>query len=632
MARSVRHITWILIVGSLVLFANLGGPRLWDRDEPRNAGCAVEMLQRGDWVTPVFDGELRTHKPILLYWLMMAAYAVFGISEFSARFWSAALGLGTALLTYGIGRRLFSSAAGFWAAIILLTTLMFDVASRAATPDSILIFWSTAAIFVYVWGTFPNVSPDVTTVHGHEPIRLFPTAPVAILMYACMGMAVLTKGPVGFVLPTAVIGMYLLIRRLPQRDEALGVSRAIAGRRRNTGATGWHILWRIVGSVIRPFAPRHFVATCWSMRPITAIIVILLVALPWYWAVGLRTDGAWLRGFFLEHNLGRATHSLEGHRGSLIYYPVALLIGFFPWSVFAAPVAVDTTRRLRQRSPGRAGTLLALCWIGVYLGLFSVVSTKLPSYITPCYPAVALLVSCFVQDWLVGRSRAAVGWNQWAFTTLALVGLIALIAIPIVTTKLMPGDQWLAVISLIPIGTAGTALLLQRRQRNRLAVTAFAVGATLLMTSVFTVAAKQVDNRRTFDRLLARIERAADHPVIGTLGTLEPSWVFYAGHPLDRLSMDDRAAHHPTTMASDHKSENVPIQKPAISVRGYLEQGPDHFVITTDRVIQQIGPLPRHVKVLAKTKGFLKKLQLVLLGWDEEAQVTMADTRAAARR
>ena len=107
MNSTARHILLIVILGTLVLFSNLGGPRLWDRDEPRNAGCAREMLERGDWVTPVFDGELRTHKPVLLYWFMMTAYAVFGVNEFAARFWSAATAIGTALLTYGIGRRLW---------------------------------------------------------------------------------------------------------------------------------------------------------------------------------------------------------------------------------------------------------------------------------------------------------------------------------------------------------------------------------------------------------------------------------------------------------------------------------------------------------------------------------------------
>ena len=64
----------VAAIAAFVMLTNLGGPRLWDRDEPRNAGCAWEMLARGDWVVPVFNGELRTHKPVLLYWCIMASY------------------------------------------------------------------------------------------------------------------------------------------------------------------------------------------------------------------------------------------------------------------------------------------------------------------------------------------------------------------------------------------------------------------------------------------------------------------------------------------------------------------------------------------------------------------------------
>ena len=91
------HLTLIVLVAGVVLFTNLGGPTLWDRDEPRNAGCALEMLQRGDWMVPVFNAELRAHKPILLYWLIMSAYELFGVNELrpvsarpcwaSARYW-----------------------------------------------------------------------------------------------------------------------------------------------------------------------------------------------------------------------------------------------------------------------------------------------------------------------------------------------------------------------------------------------------------------------------------------------------------------------------------------------------------------------------------------------------------------
>ena len=418
------HFAVILAVSSLVLFTNLGGPRLWDRDEPRNAGCAAEMMQRGDWVVPVFNAELRAHKPVLLYWLIMSAYGVFGVSEFAARFWSAALAVGTAMATYGIGRRLFHAQVGLWAAVILATSLMFDVAGRAATPDSALIFCSTAALLVYVLAAFPANGT-------YFPQRWW----AAAAMYGLMGLAVLAKGPVGAVLPTAVIGMFLLIVRLPETVQSVH-------------RPAWQ---RWLLQLVRPFSPSHFLRTCWSMRPLTAIMVILAVAGPWYAWVGWRTGGEFLRVFFGEHNLGRAAQAMEGHSGGLWYYPVAILVGFFPWSVFAAPVVTDVAARVRQRAPWSAGYVFALCWIGVYVGLFSLAQTKLASYVTPCYPALALLTACFVRHWTRGLAAGWRGWPAGAIVTLGLVGLVMAVALPLAAHRFLPGEEWLGLVGLIPL-------------------------------------------------------------------------------------------------------------------------------------------------------------------------------------
>ena len=155
MSSAKGNLGLLIGLSVIVFFTNLGGPKLWDRDEPRNAGCAIEMMEAQDWVVPRFNDELRTHKPALLYWLMIAAYSFLGVSEFSARFFSAVLGTLTVLLTYDMGRRLFDRATGLWAGICLATTLMFTVAARAATPDAPLIFFVALGMWVYVGFSFP---------------------------------------------------------------------------------------------------------------------------------------------------------------------------------------------------------------------------------------------------------------------------------------------------------------------------------------------------------------------------------------------------------------------------------------------------------------------------------------------
>src|SRR5688572_18340956 len=137
--------SWAIVAGmaALTFFLGLGSPQLFDEDEPKNAECGREMFVRGDWLVPTFNEELRTDKPILVYWFMLSAYHLFGVTEFAARFWSAVHGVGTCLLTYNIGRVLFSRRIGLWAGIMLASSLMFTTVARASTPDSTLIFFTT---------------------------------------------------------------------------------------------------------------------------------------------------------------------------------------------------------------------------------------------------------------------------------------------------------------------------------------------------------------------------------------------------------------------------------------------------------------------------------------------------------
>src|SRR4051812_21487795 len=429
----LKQASLVAAIAALVMLSNLGGSRLWDRDEPRNAECAREMLARGDWVVPVFNGELRTHKPALLYWCIMASYGAFGINEFAARLPSALCAMGSALCVYRMGRRLFGPRAGVWAAVALATSLMFVVAGRAATPDSLLIFCTTAALMIFVCGTFRprfettplDAVPQLIVEASYFPQHW----PTVVGMYAVMGLGVLAKGPVGLILPTAVIGMFVLVARLPSRNATEGVP------------------YRLIA----PFEPLHFLKTCWSMRPLTALFAAAAVALPWYFAVGVATNGEFLRSFFFEHNLGRATASLENHGGTIFYYPIAILVGFFPWSIFAIPVAIDTALQLRRRDRFHAGYLLAACWVGVYVALFSVARTKLPSYVTPCYPALALLVGDYIDRWSRQAASVAQGWLIAAFSCLAIVGIAVAVAVPLAAKQMLPGEEWLGLIGLIPL-------------------------------------------------------------------------------------------------------------------------------------------------------------------------------------
>ncbi len=577
MRQSWVHQTLIVIVAAVVLFTNLGGVRLWDQDEPRNAGCTLEMLERDDWIVPVFNGELRGHKPILLYWLMMTSYAVFGVSEFAARFWSAVLAIGTALATYQIGKKLFDPMVGLWAGVILTTTLMFDVAGRAATPDSALIFFSTLALMIYVLTGFDSQK-------GYFPRSWFAVA----LMYAAMGVATLAKGPVGIVLPTAVIGMFLLIMRMPARPP-------------ESVASSW---WKRWLGLLRPFAPAHFLGTCWYMRPVTAVLVAGAVALPWYLWVGVRTEGEFWRQFFLVHNVGRAAAPMEGHHGPLLfYYPAAILFGFFPWSVFAAPTGIEAVVRWKRRERIAPGIVLASCWIGVYVGLFSLAQTKLPSYVTPCYPALALLTALHIRRWTLGESVVAPIWNRLVFAVLGLVGLGLAIGLPLATRHFLPGEGWLGLLGMIPLAGAAIGLWLIHHQRRHAAAFTFSVTATAFVTALFGFALLRVDRHQQNHVLLEGIARHSTNPTVASYRTLESTLVFYGRR----------------TIAELHQPQ---------AAEAFLAAEEERFLISTRTAWEQeLRPIfSARATVLAECPLFLKNDDLLLITYPPEA-LRMAEDR-----
>lgn len=593
-ASPLKPLALVAAIAGVVLFTNLGGPRLWDRDEPRNAGCAREMLARGDWVVPTFNGELRTHKPVLLYWGMMSAYRVLGVSEFAARLPSALAAMATVVCTFLIGRRLFGSNAGTWSAIALATSLLFVMSGRAATPDAVLIACTTLAMTVYVFGAFPRDIAAAETVGA--PSRnehWFPRRTwTVVAMNAAMGMAVLAKGPVGFLLPCAVSGLFLLFMRLPASHvPAMTFVQSVRG-------------W------LRPYGPRHFLATLWSMRPLTLIAVVVLVAGPWYWAVGAATEGQFLREFLLEHNVHRATSAMDGHAGNVFYYPVAILVGFFPWSVFTIPIVLDLRRHWRAdpvRHPARS---FALCWIGVYVVSFSIARTKLPSYVTPCFPALALLAGDYLSRW---EHRAYSGrWLQVGFACFAVIGLVMCTAIPVAAHRFLPGEEWLGMIGLVPLMGGGACLWLASRHQASGSRTAFAASAVVLATLSFAFVVQRVDNHQQSHVLLNAIRTRAEQPRIASYYLLEPSWVFYSGRTISEFPRSDAA----------HGTEpNIP-SNPAEQLVTFLEESPSNFVITRQTHARELeSMLPPGVVVLAEADRFLSSQRLVVLGHSNQRSI-----------
>jgi 4-amino-4-deoxy-L-arabinose transferase-like glycosyltransferase len=585
MLASMRPPALLAAIAAAMFFANLGGAHLWDVDEAIFAQAAKEMLHRGDYVTPYFNGQVFPDKPAMMYWLMIGAYKLFGTTEFAARSASAIFGIGSVLLTYRLGRLMFSPAVGFWSGLVLASSLNFCVIARAATPDAFLTFFSTLAMLAFVSGTAKararSSEPNERNAPWCGQTRFEPSWAAYALAYAAMGCAVLTKGPIGVILPTAVIGLFLLIMRAEPANPL--------------GGSGWRgVVRNVVAWSARVFSPLHFFRTVWSMRPITAMVAVLAVAGPWYTLVGIETDGQWLVGFFGVHNFGRFLNAMESHSGPIFYYVIAVAIGFFPWSVLLAPGFLHMKRLLNQGDPWRPGYVLVCSWAAVWVGFFSVAGTKLPSYVVPAYPALALLTGSLIAHWMREPCLLSRVWTRLAFGTLAMVGVGMIVALPIVAHVYLADDFILGAIGLVPLIAAVLGWVYSERERVRGAVGTLSVLAVALPIALFGFGAAYVDRYQDSPPLARRIADATSpghEPAIGSFRYFRPSFVFYTDRQVQKLDSAD-AVHS-----------------------FFAAHARDSFVLTTDTQLVKLRPnLPSDVGVLASCPRFLRAGNVVLLG------------------
>ena len=609
----------ILLVTITIFFTNLGTPRLWDRDEPRNAGCAAEMMARNDWVVPIFNSQLRPHKPALLYWLMMSAYSVFGVNEFSARFWSAVLAVGTCLATYLIGRRLFDSVIGFVGAIALATSMMFVVAARAATPDSVLVFCGTVSLMFFVLGAFPKQNKQTNEAglakNGDDGQwrGFFPTNNLYVwAAYITMGLGVLAKGPIGFLLPMAMIGMFGLWKTLPKRQA------------HDDQTASWLASIKLFFlHFIRCFHPVHFGKTLWTMRPVTAAAIILAISLPWFILAHIRTEGDFTQLFFVGEHFVRATKAMENHSGGVLFYPLMILIGFFPWSCFWGPAVIGLFKPVARSPQGnrwRTATLFLCCWVGVQVGAFTIAKTKLPSYVTPCYPALALLAASCLVDFArqlkpnraanpdgFPQPRVAGLWFYAAFAGLGIGGVLITAGVWVGVGEYLPSVRWLAVLGLIPVVASGWLLWELRSQRSSRIIAIYCVSAVVLAIAAFDFGVLAIDSQRSCMTVLNEVKQRSGP--VATYGPHESTWVFYCQKPIVELHEETGPVQ---TFASGPVKNKQPRkfwkQVPWQRLNSFVANNEDPLIITSsDKADDLLERLPDDFGLICDADYFVAK-------------------------
>ena len=365
---------------------------LIDRDEPRFAEASREMIERGNYIVPYFNNQLRLDKPPLTYWAQVSSYRVFGENDFAARFPSAIAAALTALSIVVWGRRMGGEKLGWWAAIIFTLSLQTFVHAKAAVADMWLVLFMTLAH----WGGYELLYWSDTNTE-HRTLNLNNRRFLWWwIFYLSLGLGFLAKGPIAWtpLLTVAVVVIYT-------RD--------------------WQMLRRFK----------------------FAVGVALMLAVVAFWGIPalIQTHGEFFSIGIGRHVIGRSLTTMEGHGASslgvyvllLPFYFVTVFVSFFPWSI-KLPWLTKTLWHRRDRTDD-----YLLIGTGIIFVIFTLVSTKLPHYTLPAFPLLALLLA---RHWNQG---AAVENRRSVFPTVAIaiacVWISIAIVVPPMVARFFPAYQ-----------------------------------------------------------------------------------------------------------------------------------------------------------------------------------------------
>ncbi|MFN0124254.1 MAG: glycosyltransferase family 39 protein [Blastocatellia bacterium] len=439
-----------------LLFYGLGWLPLLGPDEPRYTEVAREMFLSGDWITPRIGGLHWFEKPALTYWLSAAGFSIFGVTEFGARVFIALLAFFGAGALYLSGATLRSKTRGYLCATVLLSSGLWIGFGRAATFDLPLAVCMELALLCF----FHYES-------GGAQARNRP----AIWWYSCcfcLGLAVLAKGLVGIVLPGIIIGLYLLL----------------------TGG-----LFRFLK----------------NPAPIAmGAVVFTLTAALWYGPMFRRHGHEFWQEFFLAHHFQRYLTNKYNHPQPFYFFPAVAVLGCLPWSFYLFPALAKLPGVIRASwhgaksnlaepnlaEPNLIDRLRLFLWIWALVPVlfFSFSGSKLPGYILPVFPALAMLIGLELEQALENHGFS---WPGILNMFLLLVAGIYLLRGGSADLRLAGNHHLILGGSLGLIATVGLFLFFSRR--SRLVAYLLPAGITLLIVLschlIFPVLARQESMR-----------------------------------------------------------------------------------------------------------------------------------------
>jgi 4-amino-4-deoxy-L-arabinose transferase-like glycosyltransferase len=484
----------LLVLFALIWFSNLDYRRLVHPDEGRYAEISREMALTGDWVTPRLNGIKYFEKPALQYWITAAAYDAFGVRHWTARLWPALTGfLGVLFIGY-VGLRVGGPRQALYSAAALGGCVWHVVNAHFLTLDAGLTFWMSVGL----GGLIIAQRADATAREQRGWM---------LVAWAALAFAVLSKGLIGVVLPGAALAIYSLVAR----DWAL-----------------WRRLHLLAGT-----------------------LVFLAIAAPWFVLVSWRNP-EFFDFFFIHEHFTRFLTNEAKREGPWWYFIPFFAAGILPWLTLFAWTARRIWSDARVDRNGFCWPRFALVWSAFIFVFFSASASKLPSYILPLFPALALVLGwqlTVLSDSLLLRLSllqvvpAGVAWLALLVGYDSIAAHFADARQPL--GPLLAYGPWLKSACSVAFagGLAGLWALHRGRRTMAVLVTAF---TTLIAVQLIVTGHDELAESRSAAPLLSRVIARygpvrADVPFY-TVRTYDQTLPYYLGRTVTQVEHPDELA------------------------------------------------------------------------------------------
>jgi 4-amino-4-deoxy-L-arabinose transferase-like glycosyltransferase len=488
-----RVVAFALVL-ALVWFGGLGFRKLIKPDEGRYAEIPREMVVTGDWLTPRLNGLKYFEKPPLQYWTTAIAYEAFGISEWTSRLWTALTGFVGVLVVGYTAMRLYDRRTGLFAATVTASSLAYLLLAHFNTLDMGLTLFMTTTLCAVLLARDARMRETAPEGHCGSAGRAAPASSRnwMLVAWATLALATLSKGPVAVVLCGGAFVVYLAIARDWTLLRMLNLTRGLA--------------------------------------------LFVLIAGPWFIAVS-KANREFAQFFFIHEHVERFLTTEHRREGPLWYFVPVVIVGSLPWLSLLPKAIVEGWRAVPRH--GFAPERLLIAYVAIVFVFFSLSGSKLPSYVLPLFPALAILLG----RTLARSSRSSLTVHLSIVALVAGVVAIAALVVPLDSNDSATAIEHFRVaasisMSLWLIGT-GAAILLAKRARLTTAVMTAGFAAVIGWSSLLIGHETLGRGMSSYDIAQQMKPLIAPDTTIYSVGMFEHTLDFYLQRTVTLVAFED---------------------------------------------------------------------------------------------